>query len=68
MADASSIFLSKFKSSSSTLKEVSFDKDNKVYLCNDEIQKAYDFDEIYTNDIEFFTHEYTKHFYKELKC
>jgi len=46
MADASSIFLSKFKSFISTLKETSFDKNNQVYLCNDEIQKVYDFDEI----------------------
>jgi len=46
MADASSIFASKFKSFSSTLKEVSFDKDNNVYLCKDEVQKTYDFDDI----------------------
>jgi len=26
------------------------------------------FDEIYTNDVRWFTHEYKKHFKKELKC
>ena len=26
------------------------------------------FDEVYTNDVQYFTHEYKKHFYKELKC
>jgi len=46
MGDASSIFLSKFKPFISTLKETSFDKDNQVYLCKDEIQKVYDFDKI----------------------
>lgn len=49
MADASSIFLSKFKPFISTLKETSFDKENKVYLCKDEIQKVYDFDKIIKN-------------------
>jgi len=49
MADASSIFFSKFKPFISTLKETSFDKTNKVYLCNDERQKVYDFDKIIKN-------------------
>jgi hypothetical protein len=46
MADARSIFLSKFKPFISTLKNTSFDKDNQVYLCNDMVQKVYDFDAI----------------------
>ncbi|MCB4763958.1 MAG: hypothetical protein LGB78_08730 [Sulfurovum sp.] len=46
MSDATSIFVSKFKPFISTLKNTSFDKDNKVYLCNDEVQEVYDFDAI----------------------
>ena len=46
MADASSIFKSQFKFYISTLKELSLDKEKNVKLCQDESQKAYDFDEI----------------------
>lgn len=46
MADAQSIFKSKFDSFSSTLKETSYDDKNDKYLCQDNIQIVYDFDKI----------------------
>jgi len=46
MADAQSIFKSKFKDYSTFLRDVSFDKDKNEYLCQDAIQEVYDFDKI----------------------
>jgi len=46
MADAHSIFKNNFKNYISSLKSVSFDKNNSVYLCNDTSINVYDFDAI----------------------
>ena len=127
MADAQSLFRRNFKAHISSLKNTSFDKENSIYLCNDESIDIYDFDyivkklyplkqlssydallidnnqifcvaykntsarwrraiekntiqfgleefkrtyfnEIYTNDIYFFTSEYKKYFKNSLVC
>ncbi|SEH08098.1 hypothetical protein [Candidatus Venteria ishoeyi] len=49
MADASSIFNSKFISYLSSLKEISYDNENNIYLCQDESKIVYDFDSIVKN-------------------
>ncbi|MEA3288715.1 MAG: hypothetical protein U9Q04_00925 [Campylobacterota bacterium] len=46
MADVKSIFKSKFNDFKSTLKSTSYDKLKEEYLCNDESQKVFDFDNI----------------------
>jgi len=46
MADANSIFNSKYKSYSSTLKKTSLDSHNSIYLCENETKVVYDFDKI----------------------
>ncbi len=49
MADAQSIFRSQFKEYISSLKNVSFDKEKSIYLCQDESVGVYDFDAIVKN-------------------
>ena len=46
MASVNYIFRDKYNSHKTTLKDTSYDKDNRVYLCNDERQEVYDFDDI----------------------
>ncbi len=46
MADAQSIFKIQFREYISSLKEISFDKENNIYLCNDSSIDVYDFDAI----------------------
>jgi len=46
MADAKSIFYSKYKIYASTLKETSLDSYNNIYLCENKTKLVYDFDKI----------------------
>ncbi|MDQ7043551.1 MAG: hypothetical protein Q9M34_08515 [Sulfurimonas sp.] len=46
MADAQSLFKANYKVYISTLKSVSYDEHNSVFLCNDESVDVYDFDSL----------------------